>query len=180
MEKEIKQTKAWLEEVIVKLNFCPFAKKELVNNRIHYHLSAKTQHFAALAELIEQCQLLEHDEKLETALIIYPQGFQCFDYYLELLDYANELLVDSGYEGIFQLASFHPDYCFENEAAEAAGNFTNRSPYPTIHIIREASLEKVLAHYPDPETIPVNNIAVANHYGAVYFEQLLANIRSRY
>jgi len=170
------KTRQWLEQVIVGLNFCPFAKKEVVNNTIHYHVSGQKQVQMALEELIEQCQYLQQHQELETSLIIYDSGFEQFDGYLDLLEYANELLIESGYEGIFQLASFHPDYCFEGEAPEDAANFTNRSPYPTIHIIREDSLERVLKSYREPEEIPVNNMKLARAKGSRYFVDLLNRI----
>ncbi len=86
---------------------------------------------------------------------------------------ANALIEKQGYEGIYQLASFHPDYCFEGVEQDDASNYTNRSPYPMLHLIREASLEKVLAHYPDPEKIPVRNIAYTQEMGQASLQHLL-------
>jgi hypothetical protein len=169
-------TKQWLEEVIIGLNFCPFAKKEFVNNTICYH-DSKTEHVkSALHELIEQCRYLQAHEELETTLIVYTEGFRGFERYLDLVDYANDLLVDSGFEGIFQLASMHPEYCFDGEDYDDASNFTNRSPYPMIHIIREASMARVLSVYNEPETIPENNIVLAKEKGANFFQQILTRI----
>ena len=173
----IKHTKQWLEQVIIALNFCPFAKKEWLNNTIYYHVSQESKLKKALVELIQQCHYLQEHPELETSLIIYPQDFKDFNRYLELFDYANELLVEQGFEGIFQLASFHPDYCFADSDFDDAANFTNRSPYATIHIIREASLEKVLALYKNPEQIPDNNIALARAKGSEFFAHLLTAIK---
>ena len=175
---EIEKTKLWLEHVIVGFNFCPFAKKELVNNTIHYQLSEATNIDNAVHELIEAFNYLENNEDIETTLVIYNKGFDDFYTYLDLLDEANYQLEKAGYQGTFQLASFHPDYCFEGEHFEDAANFTNRSPLPTIHIIRESSLERVLNTYKNPEDIPVNNMELARAKGNQFFANLLANINN--
>ena len=173
-------TKQWLTEVIIGLNFCPFAKKEFVNNTIYYHESNAEQVKSALHELIEQCRYLQAHDELETTLIVYSDGFRGFDRYLDLVDYSNDLLVDSGFEGVFQLASMHPEYCFDGEDYDDASNFTNRSPYPIIHIIREASMARVLSVYNEPEKIPENNIILANKKGTNFFQQVLTNIHHKY
>ena len=169
-------TKQWLDEVIIGLNFCPFAKKEFVNNTICYHKSKTEQIKPALHELIEQCRYLQSHEELETTLIIYKDGFRGFERYLDLVEYGNDLLVDSGFEGIFQLASMHPEYCFDGEDYDDSSNFTNRSPYPIIHIIREASMARVLSVYNEPEKIPENNIILANKKGTNFFQAILKRI----
>ncbi len=176
------QTKSWLEQVIIGLNFCPFAKKELLNNSIHYWVSSHVKMKDALLEVIEQCIYLQDNPSIKTSLIIYEMGFKHFDTggnnYLDLVDYANDLISEQGFEGIFQIASFHPDYCFADADIDDAANFTNRSPYPTLHIIREVSMEKVLAVYKNPELIPDNNIALAQQKGSAYFQQILTNIHN--
>ncbi|MEW6995720.1 DUF1415 domain-containing protein [Colwelliaceae bacterium MEBiC 14330] len=176
----VNATKQWLEEIIIGLNFCPFAKKEFVNNTIHYHVSSQVKRKRALIEFIEQCHFLQQNEQIETSLLIYNDGFRSFEQYLALLDDANDLLVDSGYEGVFQLASMHPEYCFAGEHYDDASNFTNRSPYPMIHIIREASMEKVLRVYKEPEKIPENNIALAHEKGSKFFQRVLAEIHQNH
>ena len=176
----ILKTKLWLEEVIIGFNFCPFAKKEFVNNTIDYHVCSQRKIDTALGSIIERCHYLEQNENIETSLIIFSLGFRDFNQYLDLVDYGNQLLVDAGFEGVFQLASFHPDYCFAGEDYDDAANFTNRSPLPTIHIIREASLAKVLSVYKNPEEIPENNIALARTKGKSFFTDLLANIHHKH
>mgnify|MGYP005989058077 FL=1 len=177
---EILATKQWLSEIIINLNICPFAKKEFVNNTIHYHLSKKEQVKTALLEFVEQCRYLQAHDELETTLIVYSDGFRGFERYLDLVEYANELLIESGFEGIFQIASMHPEYCFDGEDYDDAANFTNRSPYPIIHIIREASMSKVLSVYSNPEEIPENNIKLAHEKGANFFEQVLTRIHQNH
>ena len=177
MANEVIQTKQWLEQIIIGLNFCPFAKKEFVNDTIDYHLSAKVKIEQALEELISQCDQLAKNAEIETCLIIYKEGFKSFEKYLDLVAYAEELLIDSGYEGVFQLASFHPDYYFDGEDYDDAANFTNRSPYPVLHIIREESMARVLSVYNRPEDIPDNNIALARKKGSDFFTQILRKIK---
>jgi hypothetical protein len=174
---EISQTKAWVEQVIVGLNFCPFAKKEMVNNTIRYHLSNHKKLKSALAELFEEILLLQNTPEVETSLVIYSDGFKSFEQYLELVDYANELLIDSEYDGVFQFATFHPDYYFDGADFDDPENYTNRSPLPTIHIIREESLTRVLNTYKHPENIPTDNIALAKYKGNSFFETLLKEIK---
>jgi len=175
---EIEHTKQWLEQVIIGLNFCPFAKKEFVNQTIHYHLSAQEQLKSALTELLAQCHYLQANSEIETSLLIYRDGFRSFNRFLDLVDYANELVVEQGFEGVFQIATFHPEYCFADANYDDASNFTNRSPYPTLHLIREQGMARVLSVYRNPQAIPDNNIALAEQKGAQYFKSLLAKIKN--
>jgi hypothetical protein len=167
------QTKKWLETVIVGLNFCPFAKKELINDTIYYYVSRQKKLKDALFEVIEQCNFLSNNPHLETSLLIYNEGFNDFNRYLDLVDYANELMSEQGFEGIFQLASFHPNYCFADTDYDDVANYTNRSPFPMLHILREESVERVLTSYKNPEIIPENNINLARQKGADFFESIL-------
>jgi hypothetical protein len=175
---EIEQTKQWLEQVIIGLNFCPFAKKEFVNQSIHYQLSVQEQLKSALTELLEQCHYLVNNPTIETSLIIYSDGFRDFNRFLDLVDYSNELLVEHGFEGVLQIATFHPEYCFADADYDDASNYTNRSPYATLHLIREESMARVLSVYKNPEAIPDNNIALADAKGAKYFKKLLEKIKN--
>lgn len=175
---EIEQTKQWLSQVIIGLNFCPFAKKEFVNQTIHYHLSEKAQLKQALVEFLTQCHYLHDNPDIETSLLIYSDGFRDFNRFLDLVDDSNDLIVEHGFEGVFQIATFHPEYCFADADYDDASNYTNRSPYPTLHLIREQSMERVLSVYKNPEAIPDNNIALAEKMGADYFQTLLKKIKS--
>ncbi|WP_019027398.1 DUF1415 domain-containing protein [Colwellia piezophila] len=177
---EVCATKQWLDEIIIGLNFCPFAKKEFVNNTIRYHQSVLEQVKPALKELLEQCHYLQQHDEIETTLIIFSDGFRSFSRYLDLVDYANELLIDQGFEGVFQLATMHPEYCFADDDFDDASNFTNRSPYPMLHIIREASMARVLKVYKEPEKIPENNISVAEQKGSNYFKSVLTRIHNNH
>lgn len=174
---EITHTREWIKEIIIGLNFCPFAKKELVNDTIHYYVSPQKKLKPALTEIIEQCDYLQKNSTIETSLVIFDEGFKSFEQYLELVDYANDLMIDLELDGIFQLATFHPEYYFDGADFDDAENYTNRAPYPTIHILREESLTRVLSTYKNPENIPENNIQLAKAKGSAYFEQILKRIK---
>lgn len=168
------QTDNWVKKVIMKYNICPFARREVERGSIRYLVVEQTKVKQVLKALIEECQYLDAHPEHETSLFILPRGFEGFYAYLDLVDMANDELFDNGYEGVYQLAHFHPDYCFEGEPQDSAANFTNRAPYPTLHIIREASMELALASYTDPESIPERNIAFCERKGSDFFVKLLA------
>mgnify|MGYP001033396504 CR=1 FL=1 len=169
----IKHCQQWVSEVIVGLNFCPFAKSVVVNDSVRYKLVNDRDMAACLMALNDEMNRLIADETVETTLMVFPVGFESFEGYLDLLDIANELLIDEGHEGTFQLASFHPDYCFDGQPYDDAANYTNRSPYPILHIIREESLEKALAGVLNPEDIPNRNIEFARNKGLDEMKSLL-------
>lgn len=170
----IAATKNWVKQVIVTHNLCPFARREVGRASIRYVVIEDTKPKAVLKALLAEYALLDQQPGVATILVILPRGFDDFYVYLDLVDRADEALGEQGYEGVYQLASFHPEYCFDGEPQDDAANYTNRSPYPTLHIIREASMEKALEHYPDPEAIPERNIAFARAKGSDFFAQLLA------
>lgn len=177
MQSAERHVRAWLQQVIISLNFCPFAKKEFIRERIAYVVTPATTQTDALSALLEALAHLEQQPEIETTLLIFERGFTEFAHYWELIESANVLLNQSGYEGIYQLASFHPHYLFTGEAAEDASHYTNRAPYPIVHILRESSLESVLAHYPNPEQIPQNNIDTARELGVTKLQKILANCK---
>lgn len=163
----------WIHKVIIGLNFCPFAKKEMERKTVRYQVSETTQVNDALTCLLDEIALLEQQPDIQTSLLIFRCGFSNFDQYLELLNLADVLLAQGGYSGIYQLASFHPDYCFEDAESTDPANFTNRSPYPILHILRESSIEAVLKRYPNPESIPENNINKARQLGTKFLQTLM-------
>ncbi|EGR3032283.1 DUF1415 domain-containing protein [Vibrio parahaemolyticus] len=155
------QVDQWLNDVVIGLNLCPFAAKPQRNKQIKIFVSEATQEEAMLEDIL--LQLIElsttEPEKLETTLVVVPNMLQDFWDYNFCIDWVEGLIKQQDWEGIFQVATFHPDYCFDGAAPEDDENLTNRSPYPIFHLIREESMEKVLKHYPDPESIPDTNIA---------------------
>lgn len=168
------QTDSWVKKVIMKYNICPFARREVERGSIRYLVVEQTKIKQVLKALIAECHYLDAHPEHETSLVILPRGFEGFYAYLDLVDIANDELFTNDYEGVYQLAHFHPDYCFEGEPQDAPANFTNRAPYPTLHIIRETSMELALANYKDPESIPECNIAFCERKGSEFFMQLLA------
>lgn len=170
----IQHTQKWLLTVIIEHRFCPFAKPEYDNDRIHCEVIETTNLQSQLEQILKHCAALDKDGDRETSLLIFPSGLSDFEDYLDMLDIANALLKAEGYEGIYQLASFHPDYCFEGASLNDASNYTNRSPYPIVHILRESSVETALENYPNPEIIPQRNIELTKSLGLKVMQELLA------
>jgi hypothetical protein len=164
--------KKWLEQLVIGLNLCPFAKQVYINEKIHFAVSLATTEEGLLMDLHNELQRLEHDENSETSLLIHPYVLTNFYDYNDFLDSANNLIIDLDLEGNYQIASFHPDYQFANTQINDAENYTNRSPYPLLHIIREKSLEHAIANYPHPELIPERNITLMNKMGHVKLQTL--------
>ena len=155
------QVDQWLNDVVIGLNLCPFAAKPQRNKQIKIFVSEASQEEALLEDILLQLIELSNTkpEKLETTLVVVPNMLQDFWDYNFFIDWVEGLIKQQDWEGIFQVATFHPDYCFGGAEPEDDENLTNRSPYPVFHLIREESMEKVLKHYPDPESIPGTNIA---------------------
>lgn len=175
----LRTTQNWLTSFIIAYNICPFAQREQQRNSIRYQISDTDNLEQALHDLMQECAYLDEHPATETTLLIFATGFKDFDDYLDLVAIAEHLLADQAYEGVYQLASFHPDYCFasddNNNDQQDPANYTNRSPYPMLHIIREASIERALAHYPDPENIPTRNIKLTRELGLEKLQPLLAD-----
>ncbi|WP_419149022.1 DUF1415 domain-containing protein [Pseudoalteromonas 'SMAR'] len=163
----------WVSQVIVKYNFCPFARQEVENHSVYYHISATHSHEDAVLELLSQCSELDNNPERETTLVVFAEGFKDFAEFLDLVDLANALLVAQGFEGTYQIANFHPDYVFADSDDNDPANYTNRAPYPALHLIREASMAEALAEYDDPESIPDNNIRLARRKGEAFWQHLL-------
>ena len=167
------QTRCWIEKVIIGLNFCPFAYKVFEEETIHYKVIEKSDLAACLYAVADEWISLDKNFEFETSLLIFPKSFQEFEDFLEFVEMANTLLVDRGYQGIYQLAHFHPDYQFAGSDDNDPSNFTNRSPWPMLHVIRESSLEQALKSYPEPEAIPDRNIKLAREKGFEHMQNLL-------
>lgn len=153
-------TRQWLNDVVIGLNFCPFAGLPNRAGRVRIVCSEATNDSDLLRAIEAEYERLNNTvaSELETTLLVVPNMLDGFQAYTDFL----VLLAHSPWEGVFQVASFHPQYQFDGVAADAPENLTNRAPYPIFHFIREASLEAALAHYENPEQIPERNIDVAN------------------
>jgi hypothetical protein len=163
----------WVEDLVVGLNLCPFAGRELVRNRVRFAVTEAATEEQLLAALGTELSLLNDNAAVETTLLIHPDVLQDFIDYNQFLDTAERLLVQAELEGVYQIASFHPDYQFAGTAVGDAENFTNRSPYPMLHILREASLALSIAAYPDVEQIPVRNIEQMKSLGREKLQSLI-------
>ncbi len=151
-------------------DLCPFAAAEFERERIRYRLLDANDDAALLMAVIEECEHLDQDQTTETTLLVLTPGAEDFFTFLDKLDMAERLMISEGYEGVYQLASFHPDYLFGDSQAtpghEDAADYTNRSPFPLFHLLRETSLEAALARFPHPERIPERNQALLREHGA--------------
>jgi hypothetical protein len=163
----------WVETVVVDLNLCPFAKRELVKNRVRFTVTqAKTEEQLLIA-LQTELELLSREPSIETTLLIHPDVLHDFYDYNQFLSYADGLLLQMKMEGVYQIASFHPDYQFAGTESADAENYTNRSPYPMMHLIREESLERAIAAYEDVDKIPLRNTELMNTLGKDKLRKLL-------
>ncbi len=170
----IEQTRRWIFDVVIACGFCPFAKREMDRNTVFYRVLDDPGQLRDV--VLAEWSRLDDNPEIETSLIILTAGLHSFDNYLDQLEQLEKLLVKKGYEGVYQLASFHPGYRFADTAEDDAANFTNRSPYPMFHLLREESIEKALEHYPgDPDEIPERNITFARKKGLAWIKNLRDN-----
>lgn len=160
-------TQQWVEAIVVGLNLCPFAAPEVKNSTIRYADSRADALDAAAQDFLQELARIQEqpEDILSTTLICFTSIAREFEEFLDLLDLCQSLLEQAGLEGVFQLASFHPDYCFQGVAADDITNWTNRAPFPTIHIIREGQMSRVLVHFKNPQEIPERNMALMEKLG---------------
>lgn len=176
----IAQTKKWITDVVVGCNFCPFAGKVIKHGSIHYEVLNTCNKKLIPEALAKMFLLLDEDPETETSLLILPESFKAFREYLDILELAKSFLIKEGYEGIYQLASFHPLYVFAGSTENDPSNYTNRSPYPMLHILREASITRAIDNYPDTENIPQLNIAFTKKKGLAHMQLLKENCMNTY
>lgn len=172
----IAKVRRWLQDVVIGYNFCPFAQREFDAGRVRYRVFEGRKSKGAIAALLDELDFLAEHDDIETTLLILADGWRDFYDYLTLLETAQQALEDTGYEGIYQLASFHPDYVFADEAVDDASNYTNRSPLPLLHLLRESSIERAIASDPNIDQIPERNKQVARARGTTFWRELLAKI----
>lgn len=171
----VESTRHWLERIVIGLGLCPFAATPYRLDRIAYSVCNELsleEIYTAFLQSLETLALSDPQEQ-ETALLILTRGLADFDDYLDALVILEQALEDAGLDGVIQLASFHPDYCFEGAPQDDPANFTNRSPLPMFHLIREEGLAAALAAYPDPEAIPERNIRCLRELGISGIRELL-------
>jgi hypothetical protein len=161
------RTRHWLETAVIGLDLCPFARTVHLQDQIRYAVSRAETPEELLADLVAELQSLASadPEEVETTLLIHPGTLNDFLDYNDFLEVAEAAVADLDLEGVLQVASFHPRYQFAGTAPDDIENYTNRSPYPTLHLLREASVERAIAAFPDTAQIYEKNILTLRHLG---------------
>ncbi len=170
-------TMKWVERMVIQFALCPFAAQSIANKRLHQIVLDSTDRAILLQQLMEEIFWLELNPSIESSLVTVPNGLENFEEYLNSVDQLQELLITAGFEGVYQIASFHPKYQFAGIDLAAAENFTNRSPYPIFHFIREESLTKAIDSLPSVSEVPAQNIEKMEKIGV---ESLLLILQSCY
>ncbi|MCG8427746.1 MAG: DUF1415 domain-containing protein [Chromatiales bacterium] len=168
-------TERWIKEVVVGLNLCPFAAPVVNANRILYHVSEEMEIEAIYRDLLSALDQLQRsdEQELATGFLVLGKGLADFNEYLAFLETVDDMLPEAGLDGVIQVAGFHPDYCFADSDEADPANYTNRSPYPMFHLIREDDLEAAVASHPDPAGIPARNIQLLRDMGLEEMRQRL-------
>lgn len=163
----IAATQQWIERAVIGLNLCPFAKAVYAKGQIRYVVSDATTPEALANDLQREMELLAEAsaEKIDTTLLIHPQALTDFLDHNDFLDVADGMLEELELDGILQVASFHPQFQFEGTEPDDITNYTNRAPFPILHLLREDSVERAVAAFPDAEAIFEQNIATLEQLG---------------
>lgn len=173
-DKVIEATRLWLEKAVIGLNLCPFAKAVYVKDQVRMVVSTAPHLDGLLEDLDRELVFLAHADpaEWETTLLIHPNLLADFHDFNDFMQLAEAAVDEHDLEGVIQIASFHPQFQFADTAPTDLGNYTNRAPYPTLHLLREASISKAIEAYPDPEAIYQRNIAALQELGIAGWEAL--------
>jgi len=176
-DQVIAATRAWVEHAVIGLNLCPFAKGVQTKGQVRYVASSARDADALLVQLCQEMQRLvaAPPQRIDTTLLIHPGVLAEFDAFNDFLDIADAALHSLGHAGVLQIASFHPHYRFAGTRHDDLSNATNRSPYPTLHLLREASVDRAVAAFPHPEAIYETNLRTIEDLGAQGWAALQAN-----
>lgn len=163
----IAHTKRWVQEVVVRLNLCPFAKSVVASQTLRLHVSDASSPQDLAQDLLDELSLLANTppQTIETSLLIHPHVLQNFLDYNDFLDVADAIVEEMGLQGTFQIASFHPQYRFADTPPQDPSHYTNRSPYPMLHILREDSITHAVSSYHDIDAVPQRNIQTLQNLG---------------
>ena len=174
-DQVVADTVHWMEKAVIGLNLCPFAKAVHVKKQIRYVVSEAETPEALLEKLMEELQhLADADpEQIDTTLLIHPKVLTDFYDYNEFLDVADAALEELGLDGVLQVASFHPDYQFADTDKNEIGNYTNRSPYPTLHLLREDSIDRAVEAFPEASEIFEKTIETMEKLGHEGWDKLM-------
>jgi len=175
-EEAIAATRRWLERAVIGLNLCPFAKAVAVKNQIRWVVSSAASEEELLADLTDELRYLAaaDPQQIDTTLLIHPRVLGDFPDYNDFLGVAEEAVAALNLEGVLQVASFHPHYQFAGSAPEDIENYTNRSPWPTLHLLREDSVARAVAAFPDAERIFKANMQTLRRLGHAGWRRLWA------
>ncbi len=173
-EKVVSATIAWLERFVIGLNLCPFARAIHVKNQIRYVVSHAQKSSLLLEDLRQELIAFAGSsaEEIDSVLLIHPHALNDFANYSGFLELCNLLIAELDLEGVVQIASFHPDYQFAETEAEDVTNYTNRSPYPMLHLLRESSVTRALESFPNSENIVNRNISLMKAMGKAKLDEL--------
>jgi hypothetical protein len=174
----LQQTESWLRGFVIRLGLCPFAALPYQQKRIRITECISKDPSGILEKLLEEARrmLVMPPDSLETTLVVIPEGLRDFFEYLEAAELIEEQFIQQGYEGVLQIATFHPDYRFADSLPDDPADFTNRSPFPMFHLIREDSITAAVETYPGVEEIPERNKALLRKMGHSEIKQWLNNI----
>ena len=175
IETIIARTRCWIEHVVVELNLCPFARKPYEGGQVRYVVSAAERPEDLLEDFQRELELLRATDaaEIETTVLIHPYVLDDFLDYNDFLGIVDAFIEEGGYAGEFQVASLHPDYQFAGTQPDDAENYTNRSPYPMLHLLREEGLARAIAGYARPDKIPERNIRTMEKLGAARMREIL-------
>ena len=170
----VTQTRVWLERAVIGLNLCPFAKAVHVKQQVRFVVTAATTADELLEELAQELTLLDQSdpEGVATTLLIHPQAMTDFLDYNDFLDAADAAVEALDLEGVLQVASFHPQYQFADSGPDDIENYSNRSPYPILHLLREESIDRAIEAFPDPESIFGENMKTLRRLGTAGWQAL--------
>ena len=170
-----RKTLGWVKDFVVGLNLCPFARPLLAFDALRVTVCEATEDERVAGSLLDEVELIQKasESEVATILVVFPNALRRFNDYLVFLEGAQQLIEEMDLLGVLQLASFHPDYQFAGEPIEAASHFTNRAPFPMIHLLREEMVTRALETYPNPEQIPERNIQKLEDLGRERLQQML-------
>ena len=168
----LENTRQWVQDVIIGLNLCPFAAAPFNDDAIRFALSRAQDPYEILAELLDLCTQLDETSTIATTLLVIPHMLTDWDTYLDLFHAARDLLETKDVAERVQIVSFHPHYCFDGADPSDPANLTNRSPHPTIHILRRDAVANAIATHPDTEAIPQRNITLLRSLDSQQIQRL--------
>lgn len=177
----IARTQNWIEQFVIAHDLCPFAKRVLDEGKVEYivcHDDNTELHLRQLADTLlamdqEPANEADQSTDTQTCFCIYPDAYSDFEHYLALVEAAETLIGDMGYTDSYQLASFHPEYLFDGAELDDAANYSNRSPFPMLHILRQQDITLASEHHPDIESVPQHNIALLRSIGLARLQDAL-------